>query len=179
MSTDHNFWRERRAEVESNRGPSAYQPNALPLDQSGSRLFPMHALRGGGWVLVAGVSEWHDVRVTWWQPVVGLISSLSRLKPLPWHLHVAFIAQSVISCLTCLWSFFVWVSECVCVCARACVRVCMFYLFLIFGTIIKRAKQAKGQEETTLLVGNKTMSTFFCIIQALSWKQRQRRPMNK
>ena len=31
-STDHNFWRERRAEAESNQGPSAYQPNALPLD---------------------------------------------------------------------------------------------------------------------------------------------------
>ena len=30
------FWRERRAEAVSNRGPSAYQPNALPLGQSGS-----------------------------------------------------------------------------------------------------------------------------------------------
>ena len=37
MSTDHNFRRERRAEADSNRGPSAYQPNALPLGQSGSR----------------------------------------------------------------------------------------------------------------------------------------------
>ena len=31
------FWRERRAEAISNRGPSAYQPNALPLGQTGSR----------------------------------------------------------------------------------------------------------------------------------------------
>ena len=31
------FWRERRAEAVSNRGPSAYQPNALPLGQTGSR----------------------------------------------------------------------------------------------------------------------------------------------
>ena len=37
MSTDHNFRRESRAEADSNRGPSAYQPNALPLDQTGSR----------------------------------------------------------------------------------------------------------------------------------------------
>ena len=36
VSTDHNFWRERRAEADSNRGPSAYQPNALPLGQAGS-----------------------------------------------------------------------------------------------------------------------------------------------
>ena len=36
VSTDHNFCRERRAEVDSNRGPSAYQPNALPLGQTGS-----------------------------------------------------------------------------------------------------------------------------------------------
>ena len=38
MSTDHNFWRERRAEADSNRGPTAYQPNALPLGQTGSRV---------------------------------------------------------------------------------------------------------------------------------------------
>ena len=36
VSTDHNFWRERRAEADSNRGPSAYQPNSLPLGQTGS-----------------------------------------------------------------------------------------------------------------------------------------------
>ena len=36
VSKDHNFWRERRAEADSNRGPSAYQPNALPLGQTGS-----------------------------------------------------------------------------------------------------------------------------------------------
>ena len=32
----HNFWRERRAEAESNWGPSAYQPNTLPLAQISS-----------------------------------------------------------------------------------------------------------------------------------------------
>ena len=37
MSTDHNFGRERRTKADSNRGPSAYQPNALPLGQTGSR----------------------------------------------------------------------------------------------------------------------------------------------
>ena len=38
VSTDHNFWRGRRAEADSNRGPSAsYQPNALPLCQTGSQ----------------------------------------------------------------------------------------------------------------------------------------------
>ena len=36
-SIDNNFWRERRAETDSNRGPSAYQPNALPLGHTGSR----------------------------------------------------------------------------------------------------------------------------------------------
>ena len=34
--TDHNVSRESRAEADSNRGPSAYQPNALPLGQTGS-----------------------------------------------------------------------------------------------------------------------------------------------
>ena len=31
------FERDRRAEADSNRGPSAYQPNALPLGQTGSQ----------------------------------------------------------------------------------------------------------------------------------------------
>ena len=37
VSIDRNFWSERRAEADSNRGPSAYKPNALPLGQTGSR----------------------------------------------------------------------------------------------------------------------------------------------
>ena len=38
VSTNHNlFRRERRAEAVSNRCPSAYQPNALPLGQAGSQ----------------------------------------------------------------------------------------------------------------------------------------------
>ena len=31
VSTDHNFWSEKRAKADSNQGPSAYQPNTLPL----------------------------------------------------------------------------------------------------------------------------------------------------
>ena len=40
----NNFRRERRIEAVSNRGPPAYQPNALPLGQTGSRhrLTPSH-----------------------------------------------------------------------------------------------------------------------------------------
>ena len=37
LSTDHNLWSERRAEADSNRGASAYQPNALGLGQTGSQ----------------------------------------------------------------------------------------------------------------------------------------------
>ena len=36
MDKPQLFWRERRPEAVSNRGPSASQPNALPLDQTGS-----------------------------------------------------------------------------------------------------------------------------------------------
>ena len=38
VSTNHNFSRERRVKADSNRGPSAYQPNALPLGQTGPPL---------------------------------------------------------------------------------------------------------------------------------------------
>ena len=36
VTKDHKFWRERWAEANSKRGPSAYQPNALPLGHTGS-----------------------------------------------------------------------------------------------------------------------------------------------
>ena len=36
VSTDHNSSRERTAETDSNRDRSSYQPNALPLGQTGS-----------------------------------------------------------------------------------------------------------------------------------------------
>ena len=36
--TDHTLWSERRAEADSNRGHSAYQPNTLPLGQTVSPL---------------------------------------------------------------------------------------------------------------------------------------------
>ena len=36
-STDHNFWRERRAEADSNRSPPSYQPNVLLLGHTGSQ----------------------------------------------------------------------------------------------------------------------------------------------
>ena len=44
VSTDHNFWWERRAEADSNWGPSAYQPNALPLGQTGSQPIPQRGV---------------------------------------------------------------------------------------------------------------------------------------
>ena len=38
VSTNHNLFEEKGAEAVSNRGPSAYQPNVLPLGQTGSHL---------------------------------------------------------------------------------------------------------------------------------------------
>ena len=42
VSTNHNLFEE-TAEAVSNRGPSAYQPNALPLGQTGSRIVVVFA----------------------------------------------------------------------------------------------------------------------------------------
>ena len=33
--TGHNFWMKRRGEADLNRGASVYQPNTLPLGQTG------------------------------------------------------------------------------------------------------------------------------------------------
>ena len=40
VSTNHNFGREGRAEADSNRGPSAFEPNTLPPGQNGSHSQP-------------------------------------------------------------------------------------------------------------------------------------------
>ena len=63
VSTDHNFWRERRADADSNRGPSAYQPNALPLGQTGSL-------------------QLTDCDCTFYMVAEGTLSSLSYYDPL-------------------------------------------------------------------------------------------------
>ena len=52
--TDHNLWRERGAEADSNRGPSAYQPNASPLGQTGSQ--------EGAWLF----NDWQVRRILHW-----------------------------------------------------------------------------------------------------------------
>ena len=44
LDSDHNFWWEGRAEADSNRRPSAYQPNALPIGQTGSAQRDNHAV---------------------------------------------------------------------------------------------------------------------------------------
>ena len=49
LLSDLTFWKERRSEADSNRGPSAYQPNVLPLGQTGF-------LRGRG--RMGGGSGW-------------------------------------------------------------------------------------------------------------------------
>ena len=46
VSVNHNLWREGKAEAESNRSPSAYQPNALPLGQAGSYTCELPTLTG-------------------------------------------------------------------------------------------------------------------------------------
>jgi len=54
------FSRERRTEAVSNRGPSAYQPNALPLGQTGS--LGQNGMAGIFYMLLHGV-EWPDTEI--------------------------------------------------------------------------------------------------------------------
>ena len=52
MSTDHNVWKERSTEAESNRGHFVYQRHALPLGQIGSLAHP--AVQGNSLFNVMG-----------------------------------------------------------------------------------------------------------------------------
>ena len=62
VSTDHNFWRELTAEVDSNRSPSAHQPKALTLGQTGSHF-------GGDSVALVIVSLFACLQGSWVLPV--------------------------------------------------------------------------------------------------------------
>ena len=53
VSTNHNPWRKRRAEADSNRGPSAYQPTALPLGQTASRWALCASRLRSHWILLS------------------------------------------------------------------------------------------------------------------------------
>ena len=70
LSTDHNLWRERRGEADSNRGPSAYQPNALPLGQTGSQPFVSMM----SWCLMSSDVTWHIRDKLWPMPKHGSIN---------------------------------------------------------------------------------------------------------
>ena len=48
VCTNHSFEDKRRAEADSNRGPSAYLPKTLPLRQTGSRGEGGGVAGGGG-----------------------------------------------------------------------------------------------------------------------------------
>ena len=65
VSTNHNLFEEKsRAEAVSNRGPSAYQPNALPLGHTGSH----DLLTDIGWIysgLIAWLINWYKVDLYW------------------------------------------------------------------------------------------------------------------
>ena len=75
-STDHNFWSQRRAETDSNRGPSAYQPTALPLGQTGSLQNPG---TNGAFMLQIRVSYQH-----WCRYLLGRFCSESANRCSVW-----------------------------------------------------------------------------------------------
>ena len=70
VSTHHNFWGERRSEADSNWSPSTYQPNALPLGQTGShrqvwqvaQISALLTFTMTGCVFC--VCAWHDNRIS-------------------------------------------------------------------------------------------------------------------
>ena len=100
VSTNHNFWRERRAEAVSNRGPSAYQPTALPLGQTDSlwRSVYDYSLL---WRVFESPSKWctHLLRysvVTWLVPrEAAAISTHVMCTP---YSHVDLVVYSVTPC---------------------------------------------------------------------------------
>ena len=93
VSTDHNSWTERRAEADSNRGPSAYQPNALPLGQTGSWEDSQHiATFYCSLGVLAGVSVfWHRYKpwLHYIRNIKNILRRAVRCRWLPSYFHLS------------------------------------------------------------------------------------------
>ena len=113
VSTNHNLFEEKkRAEAVSNRGPSAYQPNALPLGKTDSRnscMYPCTNLYLPPQLLISGT---------------GIVIVIIIVEVV---LIVGGVVGGVRACVRARAR--VCVCVCVCVrvraCVRACVRVCV------------------------------------------------------
>ena len=89
MSTNHNFWRERRAEAVSHRGPSAYQPTALPLGQTGSlrpkytKLYPYNRIPSSPSTLGEAETKKtsHSCWAVWMSHSLGWVTLLDVINP--------------------------------------------------------------------------------------------------
>ena len=138
VSTDHNFWSERRAEADSNRCPSAYQPNVLPLGQTGFRF------RGTCHGLIYILSMVHMTETagtqharccgTFWHPGTFCylgdrsyrkVHSLHVLSPLRRQRCMSFLFRRCVCVCVCVNIVCVRVRVCVCACVRTCVCVCV------------------------------------------------------
>ena len=100
MPTDHNFWRQRRAKADSNRCPSAYQPNALPLGQTGSQESTVSG-RGHSTVVISD-RDWQHRRLNCRtpfkaEPVTALIHEWFRSSPTVTWPKSLFPLQTVLS----------------------------------------------------------------------------------
>ena len=106
VPTDQNVWRERTAEADSNRGPSAYQPNALPLGQTGSQVPFRAPERGFSGASAASVlccvgsrTAEHALFSTFF---AGRVSVNGRCHVWPWLCEFSGVALGcfTLSCLT-------------------------------------------------------------------------------
>ena len=144
VSTDHTFWSERRAETDSNRGPSAYQPNALPLGQTGSS-FPITAL----FVTLSLQVPYRTFTVAAPFPSSAPLHAMTLPFPSDRKSSLHSFKSNVKTCLfpnnrsamfsvqhyylppslVVMYNILVLAdacqSVCVCVCVRACVRACV------------------------------------------------------
>ena len=97
MSIDHNFRSERRAEADSNRHPSPYQPNALPLCQTGpmsfERLDPIF------YIYMLGLLKEGQEKTSYRRIYPTRFKVPQSAKACPTSLRSTFIIKNVLYCL--------------------------------------------------------------------------------
>ena len=104
VSTDQNFWRERRAEADLNRGPSAYQPNALPLGQTGSHVDSTQTCP-----FIVYSALWHLCSL-WAVSVLLLLCGNSFFK---FHFNTSLLQRYIHGTLEDMWHWYDGTNSCI------------------------------------------------------------------
>ena len=185
VSTDHNFWRERRAKADWHRSPSAYQPNTLLLGQTGSLVWlksvlflNMIIIHHSWWVssittAVRNKLDFFCSLVSVWSNNAeeGTLSSYSVFLCYSCYVHsiMLFIVNCIVTSMTIMMVIY-WGRSYICLTLRnAFLKVQYQVTCIVFSWgMLQQQQQLKS---LCMIISSKLHP---CLLQRLQWRRESR-----